>query len=162
MVEESTDLKQSLAFKDYSTNTRQTIKTPWGIIIIVGVVTALVHVATAIFAITVLDNPWSLNFIIGLYGLPAGFAIAFKNHTLSFLVSFRYSSYSALIYTGIYTIVTLIIFAINPDLQTGFIIGRIAGIFLTSIVIGIYQVLMFAIGTLIGTFTHGVLDAKGH
>ncbi|HUU78478.1 MAG TPA: hypothetical protein VMX55_09025 [candidate division Zixibacteria bacterium] len=161
MVEESSDLKQSLAFKEYSTKTRHTIKTPWGIIILVGVITAIIHTATAIFAITVLDNPWSLNFIIGLYGLPAGFAIAFKNHTLSFLVSFRYSSYSALVYTGIYTIITLVIFAINPNLQTSLILS-IAGIFLTSLVIGIYQVLMFAIGTLIGTFTHGVLDAKGH
>ena len=34
------------------------------------------------------------------------------------------------------------------------------GVFLTSLVIFVYLGMMFCIGALIGTFVHGVMDAK--
>ena len=160
MVEENTDFRESTAFKEYSTSTRSKIKTPWLAIIIVAIVTATAHLVTAIFATAVLDNAWALNFLIGLYGLPAGFFIAFKNKTLSALVSIQYSSFSAMIYTGIYMIVTFIIYFINPNISTGRLLGNIVGVLLTSLVIGLYQVLMFGTGALIGTFAFGVIDDR--
>ena len=160
MVEENTDFRESVAFKEYSTSTRTKIKIPWATIVIVAIVTAAAHLITAIFATTLLDNPWALNFIIGLYGLPAGFIIAFKNKTLSALISIQYSSYSAMMYTGIYMIVTFIIYFINPNLSTARLIGNIVGVLLTTLVIGLYQVLMFGTGALIGTFAFGVIDDR--
>lgn len=162
MVEESSssDLSQSLAFQEYSTGERKKIKTPWITIIVVGIVTAALHLLTGFFAMLVLSNPYALNFIIGLFGIPAGFIIAFKNKTLSVLVSFQYAIYSAVVYTGVYFIVTLIGTLISSSFGIGNMFAGAFGVFLTSLVIFVYLALMFCIGALIGTFVHGVLDAR--
>ncbi len=158
-MEENTDLRESVAFKEYQTGARKQIKTPWSWIIVIAIITAISSSITSIFAAIVMDNPWALNFIIGLYGLPAGFVIAFRNKTLSFLVSFRYSSYSAMIFTLIFFLFGVIEKAIFSASIGGFLIN-VGQISLTSLVIGLYCVFTFGLGAFIGTFVHGVRDSK--
>ncbi len=159
MVEENSDLRESVAFKEYQTGTRQQIKTPWGWIIIVGIITAIISILTNAFASAALGNPMALNFVIGLYGIPAGIIIAFRDKTLSFLVSFRYSSYSALVFTFFFFILGVIFLVVDVGSIGQFFIG-IGGFFLSSLIIGLYTCFSFGLGALIGTIAHGVRDDK--
>lgn len=159
MVQDNSDLRESVAFKEYQTSKRLQIKTPWWWIIIVGIITALASILTNVFASVAYGNPWALNFIIGLYGIPAGIIIAFRNKTLSFLVSFRYSSYSALVFTVFFFILGVILTIAQVGTIGQFFIG-IGGFFLSSLIIGLYTCFSFGLGALLGTIAHGVRDDK--
>ena len=159
-MDEENNVQASQAFKEYAHGRSPKIKPPWATIIIVGIGTALLSLLTYIFAIIAFQNPWAMNFLIGLYGIPAGFIIAFRNKTLSFLVSWRYAAYSAMIYTGAFFLMSLI-FMQFPSLTFTMVLRSILNLFLTSLLILVYSVVFtFAAGALIGTFVHGVRDDK--
>ncbi|MFW9923016.1 MAG: hypothetical protein ACFFDW_06975 [Candidatus Thorarchaeota archaeon] len=161
MVDDNSDFTESVAFREYNTGIRKKIKTPWLRIIITGLVTAILSVITGIFASYVLENAFALNFIIALYGIPAGFIVALKNKTLSFLISFQYSSYSALIYSAGYFLFGMINYFINPNISVGQIFTGLGGLFLTCLVIAIYSVVFtFALGALFGTMVLGYMDDR--
>ena len=160
MIEENSDLRESVAFKEYSTGVRLKIKTPWLWIIVIGLITAIVSLLTNVFASAVLGNAWALNFIIGLYGIPAGFIVAFRNKTLSFLVSFRYSSYSAIVFTVFFFLLGIIFVMLEGVTIGQFFVG-VGGFFLSSLIIGLYSCFSFGLGALFGTIAAGVKDDRG-
>jgi len=93
---EESHLSSSLAFKEYARGPNKKVSPPWATIIITGVLVGLAYVGTEIFASLVYDNPYALNFILALYGIPAGFFCGLKNKNLSLLTSLQYSTLSAL------------------------------------------------------------------
>ena len=159
LVEENSDITESAAFREYQTGTRPKIRPPWAWIISVGIITAVLSIVTNVFAALALENPYALNFLIGLYGIPAGFLIATRNKTLSFLVAFQHSSYSAGVFTIFFLVLNLVSLAINPGSIVGVFIG-IGGSILSSLVIGLYCIFTFGLGALLGTFFMGVRDSK--
>ncbi len=160
MIEENSDIIESPAFKEYQTGTRTKIKTPWLWIIIIGIITAIVSLLTNVFASSVLGNPMALNFIIGLYGIPAGFVIALRNKTLSFLVSFRYSSYSAVIFS-LFFFIAGVILVVTEAATVGQFFEGAGGFFLSCLIICLYNCFSFGLGALFGTIAAGVIDDRG-
>jgi len=149
LVEENSDIIESPAFKEYQTGTRTKIKAPWWWIIIIGIITAIVSLLT----------PMALNFIIGLYGIPAGFVIALRNKTLSFLVSFRYSSYSAIIFS-LFFFVAGVILVVTEAATVGQFFEGAGGFFLSCLIICLYNCFSFGLGALFGTIAAGVIDDR--
>ena len=159
LIDENSDITESAAFKEYQTGVRKKIRPPWAWIITVGLLTAVISILTNVFASLALDNGMALNFLIGLYGIPAGIIIATRNRTLSFLVSFRYSSYSALVFTLFFFLLGVITELINPGTVGQLFLG-IGGYVLSCLVIGLYCCFTFGVGALIGPFAMGVRDSK--
>ena len=156
----SGELSENTAFKEYTSGRSKGIKTPWIPIVIIGISTAALSFIFYIYGITVLGNPFAMNMIIGLLGLPAGFIIAFKNKTLDIMVSWRYSSFTGIVYTISYFIIGVIILNISSS-GISSRIGTLVSLVLSCLVIGVYSIFVtFAIGALLGTMIHGYIDAK--
>jgi len=176
-MSESGDLRESHAFKEYNLGPNKKIRPPWVTIIAVGISAAVVSFVLYIFGILTVGNPYAMNMIIGLVGLPAGFIVAFKNKTSDVLVSWRYSSYfknktsdvlvswryssyCALIYTAAYFVIGAIFTSISA-IGLGGLFGGIVSLLLACLVIAAYSVLVtFSIGALFGTMVNGYLDDK--
>ena len=159
-MSESGDLRESHAFKEYNLGQNKKIRPPWITIIIVGVSAAVLSFILYMYGIVALDNAYAMNFLIGLVGLPAGFIVAFKNKTSDVLVSWRYSSYCALIYTGAYFVIGAIFTSIDA-LGLGELFGGLISLLLSCLVIAAYSVLVtFSVGALFGTMIQGYLDDK--
>jgi len=159
-LEEETGLRGSMAFKEYSTGERSKIKHPWVTIAISGILVAVAMILTNWLGTALYDNPFTFNFILALYGIPAGFACAWRNKTLSALHSLRYSTFSALIATASYFLITLIVIFASPTSALGMIssIGQLA---IASAIIAIFFICVtFAIGAMLGTIIQGVRDSK--
>ena len=99
-MSEDSSVSESMAFKEYAHGRSKKLGLPWLVIILTGLGVALAQVLTWLFAAIVLENPWALNFIISLYGIPAGFICAWKNDNFTALTSLQYSSLSALVSIG--------------------------------------------------------------
>ncbi|MCE7745637.1 MAG: hypothetical protein GPJ52_10945 [Candidatus Heimdallarchaeota archaeon] len=143
-MEEENSLRNSVAFREYSTGERTKIKYPWVTIIISGILVAVAMILTNWLGTALHGNPYSFNFILALYGLPAGFACAWRNDTL----------------TATYFVVTLIVILASPTSALGMIssIGQLA---IASAVIAVFFICVtFASGAMIGTFIKGVRDSK--
>jgi hypothetical protein len=154
------ELSENAAFKEYSTGRGKGIKTPWATIVILGIATAALSFILYIYGIVVLGNPFAMNMIIGLLGLPAGFIIAFKNKTLDIMISWRYSSFTGIIYTISYFIIGVIALNLGSS-GISSRIGTMISLVLSCLVIGVYSILVtFGIGALLGTMVHGYLDDK--
>ena len=136
-MEEDSSLRDSKAFKEYSTGERSKIKHPWVTITLAGVIVAGAMVFTNWLGTALHGNPYSFNFILALYGVPAGFACAMRNKTLSAFTSLRYSTYSALIATGAYFLITLVAILASPLNAFGVVtsIGQLA---IASAVIAVF------------------------
>jgi len=157
---EESSLRDSMAFKEYSTGERTKIKYPWVTIIISGILVAVAMILTNWLGTALHGNPYSFNFILALYGIPAGFACAWRNDTLSAFTSLRYSTFSSLFATATYFVVTLIVILASPTSALGMIssIGQLA---IASAVIAVFFICVtFAGGAMIGTFLKGVRDSK--
>ncbi|NHJ87783.1 MAG: hypothetical protein FK734_20140 [Asgard group archaeon] len=156
----SSELSESSAFKEYTSGRNRKVKTPWIAIVALGISTAALSLLLYIYGIVALDNPYAMNMIIGLVGLPAGFIIAFKNKTLDIMVSWRYSSYTGIIYTIVYFIIGAIFTSID-SLGLSNLFGSSLRLLLSCLLIGAYSILViFAIGALLGTMIHGYFDNK--
>ena len=154
------DLRESNALKEYNLGRRPKIKTPWISIIIIGLLTAVLSFVLFVFGIVTMGNPYAMNMIIGLLGIPAGFIIAFKNKTLDIMVSWRYSSFTALIYSATFFVIGIVITSIG-SLGLGNLFGGLLSLLLSCLVITGYSVLVtFAVGALLGTMVHGYLDDR--
>ncbi|HUT81693.1 MAG TPA: TIGR04086 family membrane protein [Candidatus Bathyarchaeia archaeon] len=154
------ELSESSAFMEYTSGRSRKIKTPWIAIVILGLSTAILSLLIYIFSIVAFDNPYAMNMIIGLLGLPAGFIIAFKNKTFDIMVSWRYSTLTGIIYTVIYFIIGAIISSIN-SLGLNNLFGGITALLLSCLLIGVFSILVtFAGGALLGTMIHGYMDNK--
>lgn len=159
MTEED-QLSESKAFMEYKYGRSPKVRPPWLTITFTGMAVAIAYIITEIFAARVLGNPYALNFVLGLYGIPAGFMCAWKNKDLTFMTSMRYSTFSALISVGTFTIISMISIAISSERTLGAIIG-FAQLLIAAAIIAVYSIFVtFAIGALLGTFAHGVVDAK--
>jgi hypothetical protein len=157
---EESSLRESMAFKEYSTGERSKIKHPWVTITISGILVAGAMVLTNWLGTALHGNPYSFNFILALYGIPAGFACAWRNKTLSAFTSLRYSTFSALIATASYFLITLIALFASPLNAIGMIssIGQLA---VASAIIAVFFICVtFASGAMIGTIVLGVRDSK--
>ncbi|NPE07054.1 MAG: hypothetical protein GNW80_02125 [Asgard group archaeon] len=160
MVEEE-NLRDSMAFKEYSTGERSKIKHPWITIVISGILVSVAMVLTNLLAVALHANPFSFNLILGLYGIPAGFACAWKNKTLSAITSLRYSSYSALIATATYFLISLIMLLISPTNAVGAILS-IGSLVIACLILAVFFICVtFAAGAMVGTIALGVRDSKG-
>ena len=159
-MSESGDLRESHAFKEYNLGPNKKIRPPWVTIIAVGISAAVVSFVLYIYGILAVGNPYAMNMIIGLVGLPAGFIVAFKNKTSDVLVSWRYSSYCALIYTAAYFVIGVVFTSISA-IGLGGLFGGIVSLLLACLVIAAYSILItFSIGALFGTMVNGYLDDK--
>jgi len=159
LVEEE-NLSESKAFMEYKYGRSPKIKPPWITIVISGIAVGIAYIVTEIFAARVLGNAYALNFILGLYGLPAGFVCAWKNKDLTFMTSVRYSTFSAIISVGTFTFISAIFMALSSDTAIGAIIG-FASLIVAALIICVYSIFVtFAIGALFGTFVQGVRDSK--
>ena len=159
-MSESGDLRESHAFKEYNVGRSAKIKAPWATIIIIGILAAIISFVLYFYGIVVLGNAYAMNMIIGLIGLPAGFVIAFKNKTSDILVSWRYSSYTALVYTAAYFVIGTIMTSISSFGLAG-LFGGLFSLFLSCLMIAAYSVLFtFALGALFGTMINGYIDDK--
>ena len=161
MVEENS-MSESMAFKDYAQGRSKKVKTPWATIIITGVVVGLAYIATEIFAAYVLDNPYALNFILALYGIPAGFVCAMKNKTFAALVSLRYSTFSALISVAVFGAISFIFILASTSDSIGAIVGFVQLVIALAIIAVFSIFVTFAMGAMLGTFIAGVKDARGY
>ncbi len=160
MLEEDTNLRDSQAFKEYALGRSKKIPLPWATIIISGVIVGAAIIATNILAVALHGNPYAFNFILGLYGLPAGFACAWKNKTFSLLTSLRYSTFSALIATGTFFFISLIFVLINANGTFGYIVGIVELLIACALIAVFFVCVTFAIGAFFGTFIAGVKDAR--
>jgi hypothetical protein len=160
-LEEETDLRESMAFKEYSTGARSKIKHPWFTIVISGILVSVAMVLTNWLATALHGNPYTFNFILALYGIPAGFACAWRNKTLSAFTSLRYSTFSALFATLAYFLISLIfVFLGQPSAVE--IIARLTQLAIACAVIAVFFICVtFATGAMIGTIALGVKDSKG-
>lgn len=159
-MSESGDLRESHAFKEYNVGRSEKIKAPWLTIIIVGLLAAIVSFVLYFYGIVVLGNAYAMNFLIGLVGLPAGFVVAFKNKTSDLLVSWRYSSYTALVYTAGYFVIGAVMTSISA-FGIASLFGGLFSLFLSCLMIAAYSVLItFAMGALFGTMVNGYIDGK--
>ena len=159
-MEEETSLRGSMAFKEYSTGERSKIKHPRLTIAISGILVAVAMILTNWLGAALYGNPYSFNFILALYGIPAGFACAWRNKTLSAIHSLRYSTFSALIATATYFLITLIVIftSINNAVELLSSIGQLA---IASAIIAIFFICVtFAGGAMLGTIIQGVRDSK--
>jgi len=159
-LSESGDLRESHAFKEYNLGRNAKIRPPWAIIISMGVLAAAFSFLLYYYGIAVLGNPYAMNFIIGLVGIPAGFVVAFKNKTFDIMISWKYSSLSAIIYTVAYFLIGIILTSIE-GLGLSNLFGGIVQLLLSCLVIAGYSILFtFAVGALLGTMVHGYLDDR--
>jgi hypothetical protein len=159
LIEEE-QISESKAFMEYKHGRSPKVKPPWITIAITGIVVGVSYIVTEIFAARVLGNPYALNFVLGLYGIPAGFICAWKNKDLTFMTSMRYSTFSALISVGTFTLISAIVMALSSDAILGAIEGFIA-LIIAAAIIAVYSIFVtFALGALMGTFVHGVVDDR--
>ena len=160
MVEEDS-LRNSAAFKEYSTGERSKIKHPWVTIVVSGILVSVAMVLTNWLAVALHANPFSFNLILGLYGIPAGFACAWRNKTLSAITSLRYSSYSALIATAAYFVISLVIILTSPTNAVGAILN-IGSLAIACAILAVFFICVtFSAGAMAGTIALGVKDSKG-
>ena len=160
-MEEENQLRGSMAFKEYSTGERSKIKHPWVTITISGVLVAAAMVLTNWLGTALHNNPYSFNFILALYGIPAGFACGWRNKTLSAFTSLRYSTYSALIATASYFLITLVVLLVSPTSAIG-MVSSLTQLLIACAIIAIFFICVtFAAGAMIGTIALGVRDSKG-
>lgn len=154
------ELRSSSAFKEYNSKQSKKLATPWLAISLLGTATAVLSLLLYYYGLFLLDNPFAMNLIIGLLGIPAGFIIAFKNSTLDIMVSWRYSSYTGIIFTIVYFLIGLIFTTIGTiGIQSLF--GSILNLLLSCLVIGVYSILVtFALGALLGTMINGYLESR--
>lgn len=160
MEEDSSDLKYNLAFKEYAKGPNEKVKAPWVTIVISGVIVGIAYVTTEIFAAYVLENPYALNFLLALYGIPAGIVCGLKNDNLSFLTSFRYSSFSALFSIATFGIISAFFVGLSANHAIGIIVGIVELIIALAIILVFSVCVTFAIGAFLGTFIRGVHDSK--
>ncbi|HUT81318.1 MAG TPA: hypothetical protein VMZ29_08960 [Candidatus Bathyarchaeia archaeon] len=160
MVEDSSHLKDSLAFKEYAKGTEEKIKPPWVTIIVTGVIVGIAYVGTELIATFVYDNPYALNFILALYGIPAGFVCGLKNNNLSLLTSLRYSSFSALFSVIIFGIISAFFVGLSAEHTIGIIVGIVELLIALAMILVFSMLITFAFGAFLGTLTRGVRDAK--
>jgi hypothetical protein len=159
LIEEE-QISESKAFMEYKHGRSPKVRPPWTTIVISGLVVGISYILTEIFAARVLGNPYALNFILGLYGIPAGFICAWKNKDLTFMTSMRYSSFSALISVGTFSIISFITIAISSSGAIGAIVGFVE-LLIAAAIIAVYSIFVtFALGALMGTFIHGVVDDR--
>jgi hypothetical protein len=159
-MSDSGDLRESHAFKEYNVGPNKKIRPPWVTIIILGISAAILSFVMYIYGIVALGNPYAMNFLIGLVGLPVGFIIAFKNKTFDIMVSWRYSSYCALIYSATYFVIGTIFTSIGSLGLEG-LFGGLLSLFFACLLIAAYSVLVtFSVGALLGTMVHGYMDDK--
>ena len=92
----------------------------------------------------------------------AGRAIcAWKNKTLSAITSLRYSSYSALIATASYFIITIILLFTTPAGSAAGYFSQISQLVVACLIIAVFFVCVtFAAGAMAGTFVQGYRDSK--
>ncbi|MHA1220761.1 MAG: hypothetical protein ACTSQB_03415, partial [Candidatus Heimdallarchaeota archaeon] len=159
--DEESALSSSLAFKEYARGPNKKVSPPWATIIITGVLVGLAYVGTEIFASLVYDNPYALNFILALYGIPAGFFCGLKNKNLSLLTSLQYSTLSALFSVITFGIISAIFMSFS-----GGVIGVIAGfvqlLIALAIILLFSMCVTFAFGAFLGTLTRGVREGRGY
>ncbi|NHK31607.1 MAG: hypothetical protein FK730_09660 [Asgard group archaeon] len=159
MIEED-QISESKAFMEYKYGKSPKVRPPWITIVSIGILVGVSYIITEVFAAIVLGNPYALNFVLGLYGIPAGFVCAWKNKDLTFMTSMRYSTFSALISVGTFTIISFITMALSSEAVIGAIIGFVQ-LLIASAIIAIYSIFVtFALGAMMGTFIHGVVDDK--
>ncbi|NHJ32800.1 MAG: hypothetical protein FK732_08050 [Asgard group archaeon] len=160
-MEEENDLRGSMAFKEYVTGERTKIKHPWLTIVFSGILVAVAMVFTNWIATALHGNPYSFNFILALYGIPAGFVCAWKNKTLSAITSLRYSSYSALIATASYFLITVILLFTTPAGSAAGYFSQLSQLVIACLIICVFFVCVtFAAGAIAGTFIQGIRDSK--
>jgi len=155
-----TDLRESYAFKEYAHGRNKKVPYPWWTIIFAGIAVAIASILTVVFASTVFNNSWAFNFLIPLYGIPAGYLCAVKNKTYSLLVSLKYSSLSAVFYVGFFFVILSITQLASPDNAVGAIVGIISLLITCGIILVFSICVTFAIGAFFGTFISGIRDAK--
>lgn len=160
-MEERADVKTSMAFKEYVEGRNKKIKPPWVIITISGILVALAVVATNELGEFLYGNPYAYNFILALYGIPAGFACAWKNTTFSVLVSFRYSTFSAIISAAAYFIISFITVCVETSISgVGLLSAFLALLLACGLILLYYICFSFSLGAFFGTFIHGVVDSR--
>ncbi|MGC9778935.1 MAG: hypothetical protein HZR80_06805 [Candidatus Heimdallarchaeota archaeon] len=160
MLEEDTNLRDSQAFKEYAHGRSKKIPLPWVTIIISGVLVSVAMIATNFLAVALYGNAYAFNFILALYGIPAGFACAWKNKTFSALISLKFSTISALIATVTFFLISLIFVLTNANETFGYIVGIVELLIACAIIAVFFICVTFAMGALLGTFIAGIKDAR--
>ncbi|MBN1328642.1 MAG: hypothetical protein JXA54_04135 [Candidatus Heimdallarchaeota archaeon] len=160
MAEDSSSLKDSLAFKEYAKGPNEKVKPPWVTIIVTGVLVGIAYVATEMFATIVYDNPYALNFILALYGIPAGFVCGLKNDNLSLLTSLRYSTFSALFSIVTFGLISAFFIGFSANHTMGVIVGIVELLIALAMIMVFSMCVTFAFGAFLGTLTRGVRDNK--
>jgi hypothetical protein len=157
LIEEES-LGESKAFMEYKHGRSPKIKPPWGIIVLSGLSVGLAYILTQIFATYALNNPYALNFLLALYGIPGGFVVALKNKTFSALISIRYAAYSGVISVVLFMGISVImLFAFG---QIGGIDDVVSLLIMTLLLILYSCVFTFSLGAILGTFAAGVIDDR--
>jgi membrane protease YdiL (CAAX protease family) len=143
-------LSTDRAFRDYHSKPEK-VKRRWGIIIIVSVITALISVISRIYADLIRQNPYAMNFVISLYGVPAGFVIAYKNHHHEFYKDILDAEVGAIIYALFYFLFGVIVkFTIGDYLSNDY--GTVPGILFEAFLILLFSLFgSFIVGSLIAT-----------
>jgi hypothetical protein len=141
------DLKDSLAFREYHTESKG-VKRNWKIIILVGISTGLLSVGTYLFAVLALENPYALNFVISLYGIPAGFVIGITNSHFTLLEDIKDAGLGAVVYVISYYIFGVIAkFAFGGFMNIAY---NVIGLLFNALMILLFCLLFsFSLGALL-------------
>ncbi|MEA2070637.1 MAG: hypothetical protein U9O98_05035 [Asgard group archaeon] len=155
---EKSDLHKSAAFKEYAYGRNKKIRPPWLWIILTGVLTAFFSLGTVFIAVLLTENPWSYNFIIGLYGIPAGFIVGYQDETGDFMNSAKFAFLSSIFYDITYFLISLIFMQFTPQLMAIFV--TIIKLFYSFLIIALYALIMFIIGGILSTFFRAAQEGK--
>jgi len=159
-VEEPSPFAESVAFKEYVHGTQKKVKPPWLTISLTGIAVGIAYVVTELFAAIVMKNPYALNFVLVLYGIPAGFLCAWKNKNYTMMTSLQYSTYSALFSVGTYGLIAFLFISIGTSHSFGLILGLIELLIALAIITVFSICVTFAIGAALGTIAHANYVAK--
>ncbi|MCF2143404.1 MAG: hypothetical protein ACTSXO_10480 [Candidatus Heimdallarchaeota archaeon] len=159
-LKDQPSIRESLAFKEYEKGYNKKLRPPWLTISLSGIAVAIAYVLTEFFATYILENPYALNFVLALYGIPAGFICAWKNQNYTILTSLQYSTYSALISVGSYGFIALLTLIFTKSHSFGLIFGFVE-LLIALLIIAVFSICVtFAIGAAIGTIVHANVVAK--